>query len=160
MFIQDKSGAYIKASFDQIMQAANAAISQRYNANGAKLESPQMVKQYLHVKLSALENEHFLAVYLDNRHKVIAAVDHFQGTVNAAAVYPREIVKAGLLNNAAACIIAHNHPSGWAEPSGADIQITRRIKEALDTVDIRLLDHIVIGCDIAGAVSMSERGLI
>ena len=95
---------------------------------------------------------------LDNRHRVIGFEEVFRGTIDAASVYPREIVKLALLRNAAALIVAHNHPSGVAEPSAADQQLTRRLKEALALVDVRLLDHFVVGD--GEVVSFAERGLL
>ena len=97
-------------------------------------------------------------MYLDNRHRLLCFEELFRGTVDGSHVYPREIVKLALQHNAAAVILAHNHPSGSAEPSVADQQITQRVKAALDLVDIRVLDHIVIGA--METVSLAERGLL
>jgi DNA repair protein RadC len=97
-------------------------------------------------------------LFLDNRHRVIAVEDMFRGTIDGASVHPREVVKAALTHNAAAVILAHNHPSGIAEPSQSDELITRRLKDALSLVEIRVLDHLVIG---AGTTeSFAERGLL
>jgi DNA repair protein RadC len=95
---------------------------------------------------------------LDNRHRVLRFTELFRGTINGASVHPREVVKTALQHNAAAVILAHNHPSGVAEPSAADRQLTDRLKDALELVDIRVLDHLVVGD--AGCVSFAERGLI
>ena len=100
----------------------------------------------------------FACLFLDNRHRVIAFDELFSGTIDGAAVHPREVVKRALGHNAAAVILAHNHPSGVAEPSRADEAITRRLKEALATVEIRVLDHLVVGD--GEMVSLAERGLI
>ena len=97
-------------------------------------------------------------ILLDNQHRVINAVDLSHGTIDSAAVYPREVVKTALKHNAAAVILAHNHPSGVAEPSRADRQITERLQAALDLVDIRVLDHIVVAGE--NSLSFAERGLI
>ena len=106
---------------------------------------------------SLLEHERFCAIWLDNRHRVIRFDELSRGTIDGASVYPREVVKAALSVNAAACIFAHNHPSGISEPSQADERITRRLRDALALVDIRVLDHIVIG---QTSVSFAERGLL
>jgi DNA repair protein RadC len=98
----------------------------------------------------------FACLFLDNRHRVIAFEELFRGTIDGASVHPREVVKHALHHNAAALILAHNHPSGVAEPSRADVQITRRLVAALGLVDIRVLDHLVIGD--TEAVSLAERG--
>ena len=103
-------------------------------------------------------HEIFCCLYLDNRHRVLAFEEMFSGTLSGASVYPREVVKAALKINAAAVIFAHNHPSGVAEPSQADEALTRRLKEALALVDIRVLDHLVIGD--GEVVSFCDRGLL
>jgi DNA repair protein RadC len=100
----------------------------------------------------------FSCLYLDNRHRVLAFEELFRGTLNGTAVYPREIIKRALEHNAAAVILVHNHPSGVAEPSRADELLTTRVREALQLVDVRLLDHLVVGD--GEVVSFSERGLL
>jgi len=125
---------------------------------GPTLTDPRATREYLRMRLRDLPHEIFAAIYLDNRNRVIKYSELFRGTIDGATVHPREVVKEALANNAAAVILAHNHPSGVAEPSQADELITRRLKEALAVVDIRVLDHLVIG---DGHVeSMAERGLI
>ncbi len=123
---------------------------------GAALSSPREAADFLSMRLRDRCREVFGCLFLDNRHQVIDYEDLFEGTVNGASVYPREVVRRALELNAAALIVAHNHPSGIAEPSDADISITRRLKEALALVDIRLLDHLVIGD--GDCVSLCERG--
>lgn len=125
---------------------------------GVALESPMHTKQYLLAQLRDRTHEVFCCLYLDNRHRVLAFEELFHGTLNGAAVYPREVVKRALKANAAAVIFAHNHPSGVAEPSQADEVLTRRLKEALALVDIRVLDHLVIGD--GEIVSFCDRGLL
>jgi DNA repair protein RadC len=105
-----------------------------------------------------LDHELFCCLYLDNRHRVLKFDELFRGTIDGTSVYPREVVKEALLVNAAAVILAHNHPSGVAEPSQADERITRRLKSALDLVDIRLLDHLIVG--EGRATSLASRGLL
>lgn len=123
---------------------------------GSALATPGQVKQFLQREFSRASREHFGVLFLDSQHRVLSWEVLFSGTLNAAAVYPREVVQAALLQGAAAVILAHNHPSGVAEPSIADRQITERIQQALALVDIRVLDHLVVGSDIS--VSFAERG--
>lgn len=120
--------------------------------------SPDLVKSYCSFNLSTLERENFFVLFLDNQHRLIEAVSLFQGTVNAAAVYPREVVKSALSYNTAAVILAHNHPSGVATPSEADKRITTRLVDALALVDIRVLDHIIVGT--GEQFSFAEKGLL
>lgn len=116
------------------------------------------VRAYLSSQLRHSQREIFAVLFLDTQHRLIRYQELFMGTIDAAAVYPREVVKAALQYNAAAVILAHNHPSGVAEPSQADISITSRIKDALSLIDVRLLDHFVVGD--ASPVSLAERGLV
>ena len=125
---------------------------------GAALESSRDTLEYLKACLRDQTHEVFCGLFLDNRHRVIAFEELFAGTLNGTAVYPREVVKHALRHNAAAVIFAHNHPSGVAEPSRADEVLTARLKEALALVDIRVLDHVVVGD--GDMVSFSERGLL
>ncbi|MBB5211653.1 RadC family protein [Microbulbifer hydrolyticus] len=122
------------------------------------LTSPQAVRDYLSAQLRHRTREVFCCLFLDSQHRVIAYEELFEGTLNAASVYPREVVQAALARGAAAVILAHNHPSGVSEPSQADIHITGRLKDALALVDIRVLDHLIVG-EGAGC-SFAERGLI
>ena len=122
------------------------------------LSSPNDTKNFLLAQLRAYPYEVFACLFLDNRHQIISFDKMFNGTIDGANVYPREVVKQALARNAAAVIFAHNHPSGVAEPSLADKNITRRLQEALGLVDIRVLDHFVIGENTA--VSFAEQGLI
>jgi DNA repair protein RadC len=125
---------------------------------GPSLASPRATRDYLIARLRDLEHEVFCCLYLDKRHRLIQFEELFRGTIDGASVHPREIVKQALQRNCAAIIVAHNHPSGIAEPSQADELVTQRIKEALALVDIRLLDHIIIGD--GASVSLAERGMI
>lgn len=120
------------------------------------LTDPAATRDYLTARLARQPHEVFAALFLDTRHRVLAYEELFRGTIDGAAVYPREVVKAALRHNAAAAIFAHNHPSGVAEPSRADRSLTRRLTDALALVDIRTLDHFVIGA--GEAVSFAERG--
>ncbi len=125
---------------------------------GEGFYSPQTVKDYLLAELRHQPREVFSMLLLDSQHRLLAYRELFQGTIDGASVHPREVVKAALAHNAAAVILAHNHPSGVAEPSQADQRITERLKESLGLVDIRVLDHMVVGD--AEVVSFAERGLI
>ena len=124
---------------------------------GDALCSPDETRRYLRAELQAYPHEVFACLFLDNRNRIISFDKMFYGTIDGASVYPREVVKLALKKNAAAVIFAHNHPSGVAEPSRSDEQITQRLKQALEVVDIRVLDHIVIGDEV---VSFAERGLL
>jgi len=124
----------------------------------AALSDPESTRDYLISLLRDRQREIFLALYLDNRHRVICHEELFQGTIDGAAVYPRVVAERALSHNAAAIIVAHNHPSGVSEPSSADEAITRRLRDALALLDIRLLDHFVIGD--GRPVSLAERGIL
>lgn len=123
---------------------------------GQALDQPQRVKHYCVAKLGHLSVEHCMALYLDSQFRLITCEEVSRGTLTQASVYPREVIKAGLKHHAAALILAHNHPSGIAEPSEADLALTRHLKHALALVDIRLLDHLIVTG--SGAVSLAERG--
>lgn len=125
---------------------------------GEAIRSPRDTERFLLARLAHLEHELFGCLFLDNRHRVLSFDPLFRGTIDGTSVYPREVVKEALRINAAAVILAHNHPSGVAEPSDADERITRRLKAALDLVDIRLLDHLVVGH--GQATSLASRGLL
>lgn len=125
---------------------------------GVPLDQPKSVKQYCVALLGHLNIEHCLALYLDSQYRLITTEELSRGTLTQASVYPREVVKAGLRHHAAALILAHNHPSGLAEPSEADLALTRHLRQALALVDIRLLDHLIVTA--TGAVSLAERGLL
>ena len=137
-------------------------LSRRYLSEqmhrGEPLNSPRATRDFLMSRLRCYGHEVFACIYMDNRHRAIAFEELFTGTINAANVYPREVVKRGLYHNSAAMIFAHNHPSGIPEPSQADIDITRALSNALSLVDIRVLDHFIVGEN--SVTSFAERGLI
>ncbi|MEQ8288547.1 MAG: DNA repair protein RadC [Gammaproteobacteria bacterium] len=120
--------------------------------------SPQQTREFLTLKLRAYPYEVFACLYLDNRHRLIQFEELFRGTIDSAQVHAREVVRTAIKHNAAAVIFSHNHPSGVAEPSQADIRLTENLKLALAMIDVRVLDHLVIGS--GEAVSLAERGLI
>jgi len=126
--------------------------------HGPALVSPRDVSEYLIAYFLGRQYESFVVVFLDNQHRVITIDEMFQGTISSTQVYPREVVRAALKRNAAACIFAHNHPSGLAEPSKCDENLTENLKRVLALVDVRVLDHFVVGGEVA--MSFAERGLL
>jgi len=145
------------AELKAMVELTRRALLEEVAARDA-LTSPDAVRDFLRLSLSALQHEAFMALFLDSQHRLLAADELFRGTLAQTSVYPREVVKAALACNAAAVIFAHNHPSGVAEPSRADELLTTALKQALALVDIRTLDHFIV----AGTrvVSFAERGLL
>lgn len=141
----------------QIVEKARDILQSQVRDTDA-LTNPEAVAQYLVAQFAGLEHEVFSILLLDNRHRVLRYEELFRGTIESCSVHPREVVKASLYANAAAIIFSHNHPSGEPEPSRADIQLTKRLTEALGLIDIRVLDHIVVGG--IETVSFAQRGLI
>jgi DNA repair protein RadC len=127
-------------------------------AQGPTMSSPQTLREWLQLHYAGLQHEVFLTLYLDANHRLIACEEAFRGTLTQTSVYPRELVKRALALNAAAMAVAHNHPSGQAEPSRADEFLTQTLKSALAMVDVRLIDHFVVAGD--ECVSFAQRGLI
>jgi DNA repair protein RadC len=148
-------GNYTAVDDDQVIAAALRIVSQRL-IRGNALTNPRTTREYVAIRFAGLEHEVFCCLYLDNRNRVIACEELFRGTIDGANVHPREVVKQALIHNAAAVILTHNHPSGIAEPSQADQLITHRLKQALALVDIRVLDHLIVGSAVVE--SMAERG--
>lgn len=130
---------------DQTLASAASILDKRMRKPGYAIKHPADASLYLRVELGQLDYESFRVMFLDARHSLISLKEMFRGTIDGAAVYPREVVKAALHFNASAVILTHNHPSGVCEPSAADRAITKRLKDALDLVDVRVLDHIVVG---------------
>ncbi|MDT8429351.1 MAG: DNA repair protein RadC [Pseudomonadales bacterium] len=145
------------ALFQSVLELAQRHMKERLDSSDA-LTSSELTRDYLRFRLGNYQHEVFACLYLDNQHRVLAMEELFRGTIDGAAVYPREVVKRCLYNNAAAVIFAHNHPSGVAEPSQADIAITNRLRRALETIDVRVLDHMVVGRK--DVVSFAERGML
>ncbi len=157
LLIRDASNELRAATPAEIIAAARRAMARRVR-RGIAMDSPRAVREFLTMKLGTLEHETFSVLLLDTRHRLIDYVELFRGTIDKASVHPREVVKLALSRNAAAMVLAHPHPSGAADPSQADELITRRLKEALALVDVRLLDHIIVaGGD---AISFADRGLL
>ncbi len=157
LMVRDAQGRYLLATAEQILDAARQAIDHKMQ-RGASFTSPAVVKEYLSAKLAGYEHEVFAVLFLDTQHRLIEYAEMFRGTIDSASVYPRELVKEALRLNAAAVIISHCHPSGNPEPSAADRTLTKRLKEALALVDVRVLDHIIVAGSLTA--SFAERGLI
>ena len=157
LFTLGANGRYKPAQLDTIIAVAREGLDASF-VRGVTFNAPQVVKDYLALKLGQQEREVFAVVYLDSQHQVIEYREMFFGTLAQTSVYPREIVKAALALNAGAVILAHNHPSGVPEPSRADEMLTQSLKATLATVDVRVLDHFVVGG--AKVVSFAERGLL
>lgn len=144
-------------SSDEIIAMAKQLVQLQVE-RGASLDSPDACRAFLTLELGALEREVFYCIYLDNQHRVILGEVCFLGTIDSATVHPRELVKQALSLNACAVIVAHNHPSGMLKPSEADIQLTRKLKEALALIEVRVLDHFIVG---GGSLcSFAEEGLL
>ena len=143
---------------DAIIAQALSILHSRLRKKGDALTSPADVCAYLKLRLVPYPYEVFACLFLDNRHRMIGFRELFTGTIDGASVHPREVVRATLDLNAAAVIFAHNHPSGVEDPSQADLRITQRLKEALALIDVRVLDHIIVG--EGEGVSLAERGLL
>lgn len=140
-----------------VLEWAQSILEARFKRSNY-LTNPSLVRGYLQAQLATEEREVFAIILLDSQHGVLAFEKLFYGTIDSASVYPREVIKTVLNANAAAVIIAHNHPSGNPEPSRADIALTTRLRDALNTIDVRLLDHLVVGG--SEIVSFAERGLL
>jgi DNA repair protein RadC len=143
---------------DLIRQALAILNARLRTQDDVFITNPGDTRSYLRLKLAEREAEVFCVLFLTNRHRVIAFEEMFRGTIDGATVHPREVVKAAMRHNSAAVILAHNHPSGVAEPSRADEAITRRLKDALALVDVRVLDHLIVGG--SEITSLAELGLV
>jgi len=156
LMVQKETGQYRLASPEEIIKAALKEMP-RHFARGQQLTSLADAQNFVLLRLAPLEHEVFAILWLDNRHRELAFAELFRGTINGANVHPREVVKSALKHNAAVCIFAHNHPSGDSTPSQADRHITNRLKETLDLIDVRTLDHVVIAEQTS---SFTEQGLL
>ena len=154
--VRDIQGKFYTTKPDELLKAARQCIREQFT-NAAVIESPSHARDQIQILLGHYDYEVFYALWLTSRHQIIRCDELFRGTVDGASVYPRVVVKTALARNAVAVIFSHNHPSGCTTPSKADIEITKRLKDALALVDIRVLDHLVIGRDVT---SMAELGLI
>lgn len=143
------------AQLQAVMEMSRRHLADRLR-RGSALQSPQAVRDYLKAQLRHELHEVFACLFLDSKHRLLGFEVLFRGTIDSTSVYPRQVLKRGLAHNAAALILCHNHPSGIAEPSQADVQLTHRLKKALDLVDIRVLDHFIVG--EGEPLSMVEHG--
>ncbi|NYE28611.1 DNA repair protein RadC [Rhodanobacter sp. K2T2] len=145
-----------ETSEQDVLAAAEGILGERLRRQGS-IGSPTDANDFLRMRLGALAHEEFHILWLDNRHRIIDCQKLFTGTIDGASIYPREVVRAALSVNACAAILAHNHPSGIAEPSAADRAITSELRDALRLIGVRILDHIVVGAE---CVSMAGRRLM
>ena len=157
LLFRDVAGEYRSAEPAEVLQAALRVLAGQLRGT-EMLSSPQVVRDFLRIKLGTLEHEVFAVIHLDVQHRVIEYVEMFRGTMNQTSVYPREIVKEALARNSAALILVHNHPSGVAEPSRADEALTQTLKSALSLVDVRVIDHLIVAGP--AVLSFAERGLL
>ncbi len=146
-----------RAELAAVLELARRSIGRELKEQPV-FDLPQRVKDYLRLHLAGLQHEVFAVLFLDARHRLLRMEEMFRGTLTQTSVYPREVVKRALAHNAAAVLLAHNHPSGVAEPSPADEYLTQTLRSALALVDVRVLDHLVVGRP--GVVSFAERGLL
>lgn len=151
----DTAGRAEREAEAAILEQAEQILARRFERQGT-LSSPSDSADWLRMRLAPRDAEVFCALFLDTRHRVLAFEELFQGTLDGAAVHPREVVRACLKHNAAAVILAHNHPSGEPEPSAADRHITSELKQALALIGVRVLDHLIVGATV---VSLASRGL-
>lgn len=156
LMVRDVRGHYRPATPEQVLTAARAIVDQTVRGD-TSFTTPAVVKDYVRAKLGGLEHEVFAALFLNAQNQLIEYVELFRGTLTQSTVYPREVVKEALARNAAALIIAHNHPSGSVKPSTADRQLTDKLHETLALVDVRLLDHILVAGN--KTVSFRESGV-
>ncbi|KTA85920.1 RadC family protein [Aeromonas salmonicida] len=143
---------------DHIINEALAILESRQRHLGQAFTQSKAAADFLRLKMGEYEREVFAVLLLDNQHRLLDYQELFFGTINAGSVYPREVVKAALHRNAAAVILAHNHPSGMTDPSEADKAVTARLQEVLGVIDVQVLDHLIVGHD--NVVSFAERGLL
>ncbi|HWZ63640.1 MAG TPA: DNA repair protein RadC [Steroidobacteraceae bacterium] len=156
LYVRDASG-FREAEPSDVLDRAQALIAQRFRSGSPVLTSPERTREFLRMHLGCCDRETFGVLHLDNRHRLITVQDLFHGTIDRASVHPREVVKAALAHNAAAIVLYHNHPSGLSEPSAADELITRRLREALALIEVRVLDHLIVA---ESTFSFAEHGLL
>ena len=156
LYVQDGSG-FREAAAPEVFSRTRSLIAQRFRTGSQVLGHPSVVQEFLYLRLGGLEYEVFGLLHLDNRHRLIQMEELFRGTLAGASVHPREVMKSALAHNSAAVILFHNHPSGILEPSSADEFITLRLRDALALIDIRVLDHLIVG---DGTFSFAQHGLL
>lgn len=155
--IKGLGGSAKRAELSAVLELARRAMAERLKER-AVFDSPEAVKHYLQLHIASRPHEVFAVLFLDSQHRLIALEELFRGTLTQTSVYPREVVIRALHHQAAAVVLAHNHPSGGIEPSRADESLTQTLKAALALVDVRVLDHVIVGA--GQTLSMAERGLI
>ena len=156
LYVQDEGGIYCPASKEAIFTAAKRLSSYQLR-KGTVIKTSDDAKDAILHKLVGYQCEMFACLFLDSQHRVLGFQEMFRGTINTATVHPREVVKAALQLNAAAVILAHNHPSGIADPSTQDIELSSKLKEILKVIDVRVLDHLVVGETV---LSMADAGYL
>ncbi len=156
LYVREGSQFY-EAEATEIITRAQALIAQRYRTGSPAFLNPTRTKDFLRLHLGARGHEVFGLLHLDNRHRVIAVEDLFRGTIDESVVHPREVVRSVLQHGSASVILYHNHPSGVSKPSPADHGITRRIRAALDLIDVKVLDHLIVADSV---YSFQEAGLL
>lgn len=156
LYIQDQSGAYLPAPKEAIFTEAKR-ISSYQLRRGVFIRSSDVAKAAIQQKIGNYQCEMFACLFLDSCHRLLEFVEMFRGSVNCATIHPREVVKEALRLNAAAVILAHNHPSGESNPSPQDIDLTKKLKDILQVIDVRVLDHLVVGDEIA---SLADSGYL
>jgi DNA repair protein RadC len=156
LYVQDGAG-FRQADSHAVIREAQTILARRFRVGAPVLSTPERMREFLRLHIGPLEYEVFGAVFLDNRHRLIRHEDLFRGTIDCAQVHVREVLLAALRLSAAAVVLYHNHPSGNVEPSTADELITRRIQAALGLLDVRVLDHLVVGTAI---YPFAEHGLL
>lgn len=158
LYVQDALGQYVPASEDFVIAQALVTVDKRMRNENIAFHTPGAVKEYLSLKLGQLPYEVFAILFVDSQNRLIAYEELFRGSINQTSVYPRECAKRALELNACACILSHNHPSASLQPSRADEALTQNLKTTLALVDVRVLDHIIVGG--GRTLSMAEQGLM
>lgn len=154
-YVKEPTGRYRKVGSDEVISTAHALVSSKFR-KGAAISDFGMTKTLFFDRMATLEHEEFAVLFLNNRHRIIEFTTMFRGTIDKSSVWPREVAKHALRLNAAAVILGHNHPSGDPAPSMSDAAVTRQIVGALNLIDVRVLDHIVVGTE--GCLSFAETG--
>lgn len=156
LYVQEGEG-FRQAGAQAVIHEAHAILARRFRVGAPVLSSPERMREFLRLHVGPLEYEVFGAVFLDARHRLIRHEDLFRGTIDSAQVHVREVVLSALHCSAAAVVLFHNHPSGSIEPSPADQVVTQRLQAALALIDVRVLDHLIVG---TGIYSFAEQGLL
>jgi DNA repair protein RadC len=154
LFIQDEQGQYITATTPEIIKEGRSRTRSTLKKGSEFIGGSQAAKEAIASKISSYQHEVFGCLFLDTKNCILEWKEMFQGTIDSTTVYPREVVKEALRLNAAKVILAHNHPSGNTDPSPQDIELTKKLKEILKIIDVKVLDHIVVGDDLTSFTDM------